>query len=238
MRLVTAYMLAVAFALLAFALSGCAKKTKPGSDTSRPVYYVEPEDLAAPQSIVRHSLPIMAKSASINGCTVQYPYICSAGMDALNITMHSVFMEFADEFEVNGGKLGYSVEFNRYGLLSFLVTYRSESGQLICSDAANFDCDTGRRVFVSDCFGEGAGSYSASLRAIVERNVAVNGYTVISGIPDITDESPFLFTFGGLILLYREYEICSADAGELQIRIRYDSVSEHVTGSGLLNRVN
>ncbi|MBO4848884.1 MAG: hypothetical protein J5586_07010 [Clostridia bacterium] len=236
-RSLIAYMLAAVLALSACAMAGCVKKTKPGPDPAPPEYFVEPGVLPGEQSIVRYALPLISKTAQTNGCTVQYPYICSAGMDLLNINMHSVFMEIADEMEVSGGRIGYSAEFNKYGLLSFLVTYFSDDGAVLGADTANFDCDTGKRVFISDCFGPGASEAPAVLREIAARVADINGYNVISDIPEVTDASPFLFTFGGLYLVYREYELTS-DPGVLRIKVRCDEVASLISDDGLLARVN
>ena len=188
------------------------------------------------QSIIRQSLTVVAKKADMSGCRVTYPYVCNANMDLLNLSIHTVFAEFAEYCETPGAEIGYTVEFNRFGLLSFLLTCTS-GGRTIASDAANFNCDTGERVYLSDCFGSTETDYTVRLRDVLARSVEQNGYTYLGQEPAMDDSTLFLFTYGGIYLVFREYELFSSDAGTVKVMVKISSVMDHLAPDGLLNRV-
>lgn len=189
------------------------------------------------QAIVRYPLTTVTKRSFENDCVMLYPYVVTPGMNTLNISIYTAFTDFRAECEAQGGRIGWTTEFNRYGLLSLLMTYTSEAGDLLFTETANFNTDTGLRVRLSDCFGAGGAGYRERLGEIVRGYAETNGLTVISKEPSFDDSTQFLFTFGGLNLLFREYELFTADAGSPRIRVKCSEVTD-VTGSdGLLNRV-
>lgn len=230
-----AYLCALAALLLA--LSGCVPLTSPGSGTSispHGAHELAPDALS--QGVVRQSLTIIPKRADMSGCGVTYPYVCNSNMEILNISIHSAYASFAQYCETPGGEIGYSVEFNRYGLLSVLMECTFE-GRVIFTDTANFDTDTGKRVYLSDCFGSTDTDYRVRLRDILARSVEQNEYTLLGQEPSMDDSTLFLFTYGGIYLVFREYEIFTSDAGEPRIMVKISSVMDHLAPDGLLNRV-
>lgn len=195
---------------------------------------IDDESAAAP---IRYPLTLTSKHMEENGCPVNYPYICDSGMSLLNMNVNKAFVEFAEECEPNGGSIDYDIEFNRYGLLSVNMIYMSDAGELMYNSLADFDCDTGKRVRLSDCFGTGSHPFE-KLSEMVEKYMEANNLTLIANLPEIDDTTMFSFRSGGIDLMFREYELCTYDAGAVSIRIHASSVSSLISSDGLLNRLS
>ena len=226
-----------ALLLLSAALGSCSVKKKDASRTpSNPMDYMfdEPDHSVTG---VRTPLTLMQKTAAEHGRTVNYPFVCDEDMPLLNKSIQSVFMDFAEECEATGVTVSYSAEFNRFGLLSFLLQCRTADGRTIAVDTANFDCDTGRRVFLSDCFGTGSTDYPQRLEELVLHSIETGGGTLLAEGPDITDSTPFLFTFGGMYIVFREYELLSFDAGSPRIKVSVGQLTGYIAQDGLMNRL-
>ena len=148
----------------------------------------------------------------------------------------NAFEEFRSSCGVQGGKIEYSLEFNRYGLLSLLMTCLSEDGKPLFYETANFNTDTGLRVSLTECFGAGADP-GERLNELVAAYAEANDMTYISSGPNVTDSTQFLFTFGGLTLVFREYELFTPDAGTTRIKVRCAEVQDLLAADGLLNRL-
>jgi hypothetical protein len=231
----TAY-LALLLALITL-LSGCIayeEREKPSFNS--PHSGLEIPSAPEEPDVIRLSLTVVAKKAEMSECKVTYPYVCNANMDLLNLSIHTVFAEFAADCETPGAEVNYTLEFNRYGLLSFMLTCTS-NGKVINEDAANFDSDTGKRVRLSDCFGSTETDYTVRLRDILARSIEQNGYTILGQEPSMDDSTLFLFTYGGIYLVFREYELFSSDAGSPRIKVKISAVMDHLAPDGLLNRV-
>lgn len=237
LRSKTAYGAAALILALALAFCACA----PGQEASRPetgpMHGPElfPDEFS--QGIVRNSLTIITRRATIEGCRVSYPYVCNSNMELLNISIHSAVAEFAADCETEGAAVSCTVEFNRYGLLSVFAVCELSDGRVINSDTLNFDCDTGRRVCLSDCFGSSDTDCFGKLTKLLAKSIEDSGYTVIGGEPVIDDSTLFLFAYDGLFLVFREYELFSYDAGAPRIKIRLASIAENIAADGLLNRL-
>lgn len=232
-----AYLLLAALITAQALLCGCSiEKSKSGSlprteDSRQEIY-----ERAHPKTGVRHPLVIVSKKTLEAGCSVSYPFVCDDGMELLNISIQTAFSEFASECGAAGSDITYSIEFNRYGLMSFLMICTGRTGRELITETANFDSDTGRRAYLSDCFGSGA-DYSARLMEIVERTAESEGYTFLGERPAIDDSTPFIFVYGGISLLFPEYEVFTYDAGSPRIKIPLSSVAGSVQQDGLLNRL-
>ena len=230
----TAYLIALLMLLSVF--FGCAADEP---EQPRPVRPYEPSingDIEQ-QAIVRYPLTIITKRSYENECEMLYPFIVTGGMDTLNISVYTAFADFRAECGAKGGRIEYSTEFNRYGLLSLLMTCTSGNGKLLFSETANFNTDTGLRVRLSDCFGASSTGYRDKLSEAVRRYAEANSLTFISEEPAFDDSTQFLFTFGGLDLVFREYEVFTAEAGSPRIRVRCAEAAEVIGSDGLLNRV-
>lgn len=190
------------------------------------------------QGTARLPLTVVSREFTRSGSTVSCPYVASEDMDLLNLSIQSAFFDFADRLNVEGGRVGYSVEFNRSGLLSFIITLTSPRGGLLYVDTVNFDCDTGHRVFLDECFGRQTAEYAPRLTEIVTRYAAENGLTVLGEVPDVKNNSAFIFTSYGVCLIYREYELCTYDGGTPRIPVTFIAVKDLITSKGLLNRLN
>lgn len=229
----------IAYLLLAFAfvfVCGCSVKDEPAP---RPAHVRDAEqyDPNSGQAIVRYPLTIITKRMNAKGAQIRYPYVCDDGMEILNISIHSAFTDFAVECETEGSKIGYTTEFNRFGLLSLTMTCTSPDGRELYVDTANFDTDTGKRVYLSSCFGSASEQAAEKLIAIVEGEAERLGATVLGELPSFDDGTRFLFTFGGIYLVFREYEVFSAEAGAVKIKVPYAAIYGTAASDGLMNRL-
>lgn len=231
----TAYALALLITAVSF--GGCLLSSSSGSGAAHPNPGFELYADSLTQRVTRRPLTIAPKNARQGECRVKYPYACDEGMDLLNISLRSVFLEFAADCEVSGGVVEYVVEFNNYGLLSFTLNLRAPGGEIRLSRTANFDCDTGELATLSDCFGTGCEDYSSRLSDVVARTAEQNGYTPIGKGPEFNDSTQFLFTYGGILLVYREYEAFSSDAGAPRIKVKISNVMDLLQPDALLNRI-
>ncbi len=228
----TAYITLLALCLL---LVGCRIETKPGA---RPVHGDRDEqvlDDAVPKEPVREPVLILSRSIAVNGCTVSYPHVYDANMNLLNTAIFSAFSELAGQCSASS-QLTYTTNFNSLGLLSFTLVCKSAEGKTLLIDTANFDVDTGRRIKLSECFGSST-EYAGRLGDIVRRFVETGDHTPIGDIPPVDDDRLFVFTRGGLFLIYREYELCTFDSGVMRIRVSLGAVNGCIAGDGLLNRM-
>ena len=231
----TAYLLALVMTA-AFAC-GCYLGTSPGKTGTRPHHgpLIDMGELS--QRVTRVPVTIMTKSLMHGSCRVKYPFVCDTEMDLINLSLNSFFMEFAADCEARGGTVDFKTEFNNYGLLSFMLFYRTPDGQILYERTANFDCDSGELLSLSDCFGVGSEVYSTRLKDIVARSVEQNGYTPLGEGPVFDDSTQFLFTYGGIYLVYREYEAFSFDAGSPRIKVKISSVMDLLAPDALITRV-
>lgn len=233
LRLITAYLILAAVVLAVF--SGCA--IEPPEEPTRPARAVVNDDPGFKQAVVRRKLTITPRVLDYGSCTIVYPYVCDNNMYLLNLSIRSAFAEFAERCEAEKGEVRYSVAFNRYGLLSLKLVYATPGGVVIATDTANFDTDTGRLIDLHDCFGSTGADYLGLLRDYVLRYVEQNGLKLIGEVPALNDGSPFLFTYDGILLVYREYELVTPDTAQPTIKIRVSSVSDIIAKDGLLNRL-
>lgn len=171
------------------------------------------------QAIVRHPLTLISKRLTTAGCAVRYPYVCDDGMDALNVAVHMAFTEFAEACGTDGGRVAYSVEFNRYGLLSLIMTCSAGSGKVLFTDTANFDTDAGKRVYLSSCFGQAAEGVKERLTELLSAEAETRGTKPIGALPEFDDSTPFVFTYGGICLIFREYEVFPPEAGLEKLKV-------------------
>lgn len=228
-----AYLLLIAVVLTTL---GCAVENGPGTRFRVPKVSPEPIIDLGPQAIVRHSLSMIPKVITLNGCQVRFPYVCNPDMDRLNLSIQSTFMDFANASEVDGGEVGYTVEFNRYGLLSFIMTYTTADGDILFIDAADFDSDTGLRVKLPECFGSDT-DFAPRVNELIEKRIGESGLTLLGRTPTVGEDTLFVFTFSGIELLYRPYEAFSYDAGTARIPITMYETSGVTAPDGLLNRL-
>lgn len=228
-------MAAILTVFSAAVFSGCAIE-RPEEQPSRPSRAVIPDSTDLTQAIVRYPLTIARRVLNRGNCVISYPYVCNDNMYVLNLSIRSAFADFAEECEAADGSVDFKVVFNRYGLLSVKLYYSTPDGVIVNASSVNFDSDSGRLVDLHDCFGSG-GDYLPALTAAVEGYVESNGLTVIGEIPPVTDETNFVFTFEGLSLLFREYEIVTPDSDPPVIKIRLSAFRDLVAKDGLLNRM-
>ena len=237
MRLRGKIALALAGILMLAALSGCSvRKPSTGRAPINP-RGDELYDQEYTAEAVRTPLTIMSKTAHESGVTVNYPFICDDNMALLNRAILEAFYDFAADSESPGAIVEYTTEFNRLGLLSFTLYCVTGEGRTVSFDTASFDSDTGRRVYLSDCFGSGSADHVQKLDEIVCRSIEANGYTLIAQGPHIDDSTLFLFTFGGIYIMFREYELLTYDAGAPRIKITLGALSGSIAQDGLLNRL-
>lgn len=223
-------------AALAGVFSGCYIE-RPDEGASRPARAVVPDDTELKQDVVRYPLTIARRSLNRGSCTISYPYVCNDNMYLLNLSIRSAFADFAEECEAVDGSVDFKVVFNRYGLLSVKLYFSTPDGVTVNTSAVNFDSDTGRAVDLHDCFGSTNADYLSKLTEAVVSFVNQNGLTVIGEIPPVTDGNDFIFTFEGISLLYREYEIVTPDSDPPAVKIRYRAYKDLVAKDGLLNRM-
>ena len=217
--------------------SGCAidsNTSSPGGQPSRPILA---EEIDLKQASVRYPLTIYTRTLTHGGNTVNYPYVTNDDMSLLNLSIRSVFTEFAASCEAKGGTVDFLVEFNRYGLLSFKLTFTAANGSLLAVDTANFDCDSGSEVKLGACFGSSGSDRFTRLSEMVAQYVEKNELSVIGRIPPVTNETRFYFAYDGIVLFYREYEIVTPDSDPPMIGIKLSTVKDLVAKDGLLNRL-
>ncbi len=235
-RRTASYLLAALTALAAALSVFCACRmevpyTRPYSHTFDPSPFWQDQE----QAIVRRPLTLITKRLVTAGCAVRYPYICDDGMDALNVAVHMAFTEFAAACETDGGRVSYTVEFNRYGLLSMIITCSTGDGKVLFTDAANFDTDAGKRVYLSSCFGQGATGIKERLTELLSAEAEARGTEPIGSLPEFDDSTPFVFTYGGIYLLFREYEVFPPEAGLEKLKVPATAVD--YSKDGLMARL-
>ena len=228
--------LAAALVLLIGAFCGCYVRKSGDSRTPTSPRGYELDIEGSAREPIRSPLVLITKRMQVNGCTVFYPFVCDENTTILNRSIESAFDGFASYCESPGCTVSYSVEFNRYGLLSLLMTCSAPGGRTVLTDAANFDSDSGMRVYLSDCFIEGS-DYSEKLGEIVLKTVENRGYTLLASEPAIGDGTLFLFTFGGIYVMFREYELCTYEAGAPRIKAPLSALAGCFSQDGLLNRL-
>ena len=194
------------------------------------------EDDPVKQAASRTPLTIVTRNFTKAGSVVNCPYIASRDMDLLNYSIRSAFADFAETCAAEDGYVSYSVEFNSMGLLSLTMIMTGPNGLVYFTDTANFNCDSGSRVLLDDCFGEAYTDYTSRLRGIVETYAEQNGLELIGGVPPIRDVSPFIFTENGISLVYREYELTTYSDTPVRVPIPLAAVKDLVAVNGVLNR--
>lgn len=227
---------ALAFLML-FALCGCAGRDgtqgqQNGSSSlhgSGTVINPRPQD-----SHIRKPLTLSVREEEGEGYVMRYPNICDDGMELLNLAVRSCFTAFAEE---NGGSVGYKVCYNDRGLLCFTLFSKDENGGVTAISAADYDCDTAAKFGLSACFGTGSDSYRFTLGDSIIDKVEAQGYSVLSVLPPVDDSRLFYFDEGGLVLLYRKYELCGAEAGFPEVRFRFEEIAGYLGEDALLLRL-
>lgn len=230
-----AYILALLTALLC--LAGCMRLDDGADDPKKPggVPYATAEPVPTSSSY-KFALVIISKSMELNGCSVTYPFVCDQNSEMLNVAIHAAFAEFADYCDSPGSSITYTTEFNRYGLLSFLMICSSEDGRQLAADTANFDCGSIRRIYLSSCFGADR-QFEERLGEIVLREAEAAGGELLTGLPPMDDSRLFVFTLGGLCLFYREYELFPTGGGLMRIRVGLEELEDCIAPDGLLTRL-
>lgn len=232
-----AYLLAFILALSCF--TGCLrldggeegdpiKPAKPPYSTSVPAPTLRP---------YRSSLVLISKTMQAGGCEVAYPFVCDPGSEMLNLAISSAFTEFAEYCDSPGSSIDYTTEFNRSGLLSFLMTCTSAQGRLLAADTANFDCFAIRRIHLTACFGSGPLPQSRLAELVLE-DVRAQGRELLYAMPAPDDTRLFVFTLGGICLFYREYELYPSGEWLVRVRIGLEELEGCIAEDGLLNRLN
>lgn len=222
---------------LLLSLCACSPKHDDARPDTGPMHGPElfPEEFS--QGIVRNSLTIVTRKTEIDGTKVSCPYVCNSDMELLNVSIRSEIAAFIADSEAENASVTCTVEFNRCGLLSLLAVCELPDGRVVNTDTLNFDCDTGMRIALGDCFGSTDSDYVSDIEGILSRWIDSNGYTVIGSGPVIDDSTLFLFAYDGLWLVFREYELLSYDAGSPRVKVRLVNVSGHIAPDGLLNRL-
>lgn len=232
------YLLA-ALALLALLLplSGCVISPDP-----RPNIYVNArssvrENMPVYRGAINEPLLLETRYFTQCGCRVSYPYALGPAAEILNSTIRASFEDFVSEYGVEGGSVSCSVDYNRYGLLSLKLILAAPDDRVLFIDTANFNCDSGSRVRLEDCFGSSYTDYTSVLRGIVDRYVEQHGLSVVFSAPPIRNSSAFVFTAGGIKLIYREYELCTSEAGIFTVPASLAELSDCIAPNGLLTRL-
>ena len=213
-------------------VSGCFFGTTGGSPTGQSNAELTPKPLTAEGR--RMPLTLTDREVEEGGRRVLYPHICDDGMELLDMAVRGVCMDFAAE---NSGSTGYEVKYNNCGLLSIKLYAFDEGGAAAAVSSATFDCDSGRQVRLSDCMGRGDTSYRFSMADTVTARVTAEGHTVLSYLPPIDDSRLFYVTGGGIVLLYRMYEICGAEAGFPEVEFAYPEIERYLGPDALLLRL-
>lgn len=187
----------------------------------------------------RTPLTVASRELSQDGRQVSYPFVCDSGMELLNISIKQAFIDYADELtsEALEGRIDYRTEYNNRGLLSFTMTVRGGDGEVRSVSAASFDCDTGSRIYISDCFGSGNESYRFALADRVTDKLKAQGHEVLSYLPPVDDGRLFFFNDNGLMLIYRKYEVCGAEADSPRVLLRFSEISSYLNRDALLLRM-
>lgn len=227
-----------ALLLFSAALGGCSLKKKSGDRQPMNPRGDGVAEEGSSVTAIREPFKLTAKTMSAEGCIAQYPYVLDEHTVLLNMSIEKAFRDFAGDCESQGGRITYSVEFNRFGLLSVLMTCTIPGGKELYSRAANFDSDTGRQVFLSDCFGSGEAGHASRLEELVAGSVDSSGSTLLAVQPPISDDTDFIFAPDGICLLFREYELFTYDAGAPRISITLDELADCIQPDGLLNRLS
>lgn len=230
-----AYAVSLILALACF--TGCMRLDDGTDDQKKPggVPYATTEPMPTSASY-KFALVVVSKSMELNGCSVTYPFVCDQNSEMLNVAIHAAFAEFADYCDSPGSSITYTTEFNRYGLLSFLMTCTSEDGRQLAADTANFDCGSIRRIYLPSCFGSDK-QFEARLGEIVLREAVAAGGELLTGLPPMDESRLFVFTLGGLCLFYREYELFPTGGGLMRIRIGLEELEGCIAPDGLLTRL-
>ncbi len=191
----------------------------------------------------RTPLPLSERSEIIDGVEVSFPHACCDGMELLNIAVCTAITDFALRCVEEAGEasalcgIRYEVEYNDRGLLSLKAWAEDAVGGILSLDAFNFDCDTGRRICLSDCFGSLDGSYRFALGDRAAEKLRAQGHQVISFVPPVDDSSLFCITFDGLTLLYRKYELCGAEAGYPEAHFEFNELARYFTEDAIVRRM-
>lgn len=227
-----------ALLLLSAAFGGCSLKKKSGDRQPINPRGEGVDEAGSSVAAIRDPFELTAKTLNTESCIIRYPYVLNDHTTLLNISIEKAFTDFAQECELSGSRITYSVEFNRFGLFSVIMTCSITGGKELVSRTANFDSDTGTRVYLSDCFGKGSESYGTGLEDIVRRYAESSGETVLAELPEISDDTDFLFASDGIYLLFREYELFTFDAGAPRIKITLGALADCIQPDGLLNRLS
>lgn len=230
----TAYLLLAALMLAAALFSGCKEEKKGKLKPGRVVQLVEQTEEPMPKTL--RPLTITTRVTEEHGCVIRYPYVTNSGMAVLNLSLLSAFVDFAENCELQNADVSCTVEFNKQGLLSLLMTCTSQDGRVMYEDAANFDCFTGLRLYLPDLFEEGS-DHEARLSKLVVNDLENRGLELLSDLPPMDETRPFLFTYGGIYILYREYELTTHDAGMLRVLIRKSLISDMAVQDGPVFRL-
>jgi len=183
---------------------------------------------------MRTPLTISQREDEVNGGLMHYPYVCDKGMELLNIAVRAACLDFAEEY---GGTTGYRLRYNNRGLLSFTLYSVDGNGDVAAVSSANFDCDTGNRFYISSCFGKGLEDYRFALADSITEKLSAKGLTPLSYLPPVDDSRLFYIDEGGLVLLYRKYEVCGAEAGFPEVRFRFSELTRYIGQDSILLRM-
>ncbi|MCR5809746.1 MAG: RsiV family protein [Clostridiales bacterium] len=230
----TAYILLAALMLASMLLCGCVKEKKKGAQGGKPVRLAEQTEEPMPRT--KNPLTVTTRVTEESGCLMRYPYVTNAGMSVLNLSLISAFSEFTANCELENAEISYTVEFNKLGVLSLMLFCTSGDGRVLYEDTANFDCFTGLRVYLPDLFAQDA-NYKDRLSLLVTKEIEARGLTTISDLPPMDESRPFLFTHGGIYVVYREYELCTHDAGTVKLLVRKSLISDLADPEGPITRL-
>lgn len=228
------------FLIVILMLCGCkvnkqVENAERTPDTGLPVFTPEPLTSAGR----RTPLTLTDRTFDAAGCSVRCPNVCEEGFELLNIAIRTAFVDFAVECSENaeGDRVDHRVAYNDCGLLSLILySYRGSAGPLALG-TASFDCDTGERVYLSDLMGSAEGSYRFAFADKVTEKLTADGYSIISYVPPVDDSRLCCFDTRGLVLIYRLYEICDADAGEPYVLLSFADIEDYLSPSALLRRL-
>ena len=157
----------------------------------------------------------------------------------MNIAIRAAVDEFAAECVSNneGSDIDCRVAYNDRGLLSLILySYRGGAGPMAIA-TASFDCDTGGRIYLSDLMGGAEGDYRFAFADLVTEKLRINGRVLISYVPPVDDSRLCYFDERGLVLIYRKYEVCDAEAGEPYVLLGFDEIEGYLLENALLRRL-
>ncbi len=216
--------------LLAALFCGCGR----GGDEKQPDVSLDLTPKPLTTEGRRLPLDLNERRAEQDGVKFVYPHICDEGMELMDMAVRSECLEFARK---NGGNMSCRVRCNNRGILSITMRSVDENGETAAVSAATFDCDTGKLVPLSGCMGSGDTSYRFSMADSVTQKVTAEGFTVLSYLPPVDDSRLFYVEDKALVLLYRKYEICGAEAGFPEIRFEFSEIERYLGPGALLLRL-